>query len=325
VDISLHIAEWKLARPFRIAGHEWLNTRSLIVQLTRDGHLGRGEAQGVFYLGETAESVYEQAHAASAEIRRGISREELQRLLPPGGARNAIDCAMWDLECKRSGQTIWQLAGMTPKPVATVFTIGLEDSADQMAAKAAAAADAPVLKIKLDANKPYEKLAAIRRVRPDATLVVDANQAWSFDLLQEILPRCVDLDLAMIEQPLARGADQALEGFESPITLAADESCLHSGELETAARRYHMINIKLDKTGGLTEALKLANAAKAKGCKLMVGNMAGTSLSMAPAFVIAQLCDFVDIDGPLLLQYDQPPGLSYRNGVVRVFDPHLWG
>jgi len=325
MDISLHVAEWKLASPFRIAGHEWLNTRSLVVQLEQEGCLGRGEAQGVFYLGESADSIYEQAHAAAAEVRKGISRDELQQLLPPGGARNAIDCAMWDLECKLAGKSIWQLTGIAPQPVTTVFTIGLEDSADAMAAKAAAAADAPVLKIKLDAREPYEKLAAIRSARPDAKLVVDANQGWSFELLQEILPRCADLGLAMIEQPLARGADEALEGFDSPLTLAADESCLHSGELETAARRYHMINIKLDKTGGLTEALKLARAAKAKGCELMVGNMAGTSLSMAPAFVIAQLCDFVDIDGPLLLQYDQPPRLTYRNGVVGVFDPRLWG
>ena len=154
---------------------------------------------------------------------------------------------------------------------------------------------------------------------------MDANQGWDFELLQEVIPKCVDLDLGMIEQPLPRGGDQMLEGFESPITLAADESCLDSSELETAARRYSMINIKLDKTGGLTEALKLAYAAKEKGCKLMVGNMVGTSLGMAPAFVIAQLCDFVDIDGPLLLKYDHPNGLRYEKGVVEVFDSQFWG
>ena len=194
-----------------------------------------------------------------------------------------------------------------------------------MAAKAVAAASAPVLKIKLDANQPYEKLAAIRAARPDAELVVDANQGWSFELLEEVIPKCVELDLAMIEQPLPRGGDEALEGFESPILLAGDESCLHTGELEVASRRYGMINIKLDKTGGLTEGLRLAQAAKEKGCKLMVGNMMGTSLSMAPSFVVAQLCDFVDIDGPLLLKYDYPKGLRYRDGVVDVFDAALWG
>jgi L-alanine-DL-glutamate epimerase-like enolase superfamily enzyme len=194
-----------------------------------------------------------------------------------------------------------------------------------MAAKAVAAADAPILKIKLSDHLPYEKLAAIRAARPDAELVVDANQGWSFELMKEVLPKCVELNLAMLEQPLARGGDEMLEGFESPITLAADESCLHTGELETAARRYSMINIKLDKTGGLTEGLRLAKAAKEKGCKLMVGNMVGTSLSMAPSFVVAQLCDFVDIDGPLLLKYDQPLGLSYNKGVVKGFDSRLWG
>ena len=325
MDFSLHITDWVLTQPFRISGYEWINSRCLVVQLGQGGFVGRGEAQGVFYLDETAESIFEQAHAVAAEIRKGISREQLQDLLPAGGARNAIDCAMWDLECKRSGKTIWQLTGIDPRPVTTVYTIGLEDSPEAMAAKASAAADAPILKIKLSDHMPYEKLAAIRAARPDAVLVVDANQGWSFDLLQEVLPKCVDLDLAMIEQPLARGGDEQLEGFESPITLAADESCLHTGELETAACRYSMINIKLDKTGGLTEALRLARAAKAKGCKLMVGNMVGTSLSMAPSFVVAQLCDFVDIDGPLLLKYDQPNGLEYINGVVKGFDPALWG
>ena len=325
MDFSIHIADWELTEPFRISGNEWITSSCLVVQLTRDGFVGRGEAQGVFYLDETAESIFEQAHAVAGEIRKGISRQQLQDLLPPGGARNAIDCAMWDLECKKSGKTIWQLTGIDPKPVTTVFTIGLEDSPAAMAAKAAAAMDAPILKIKLSDHMPYEKLAAIRAARPDAELVVDANQGWSFELMKEVLPKCVDLNLAMLEQPLARGGDDMLEGFESPITLAADESCLHTGELETAARRYSMINIKLDKTGGLTEGLRLARAAKEKGCKLMVGNMVGTSLSMAPSFVVAQLCDFVDIDGPLLLKYDQPLGLSYNKGVVKGFDPRLWG
>ena len=325
MDLSIHIADWALIQPFRIANAEWTTSRCLVVQLGEDGFIGRGEAQGVFYLGETVESIFEQAQSVAGEIRKGISREELQQLMPAGGARNAIDCALWDLECKKSGKTIWQLTGIDPKPVTTVFTIGLESTPEAMAAKAAAAADAPILKIKLDGHMPYEKLAAIRAARPDAGLVVDANQGWSFKLMQDLLPKLVDLDLAMLEQPLARGGDEMLEGFESPVTLAADESCLHTGELETAARRYSMINIKLDKTGGLTEGLRLAKAAKEKGCKLMVGNMMGTSLSMAPSFVVAQLCDFVDIDGPLLLKYDQPHALKYEHGVVKGFDPRLWG
>jgi len=303
-----------LIQPFRIANAEWTSSPCLVVQLSEDGHVGRGEAQGVFYMDETAESIFEQVHAFAGEIRKGISREELQQLMPAGGARNAIDCAMWDLECKRAGKTIWQLTGIDPKPVTTVYTIGLESTPEAMAAKAAAVADAPILKIKLDGHMPYEKLAAIRAARPDAELVVDANQGWSFELMKEVLPKLVDLNLGMLEQPLARGGDEMLEGFESPITLAADESCLDTSELETAARRYSMINIKLDKTGGLTEGLRLAKAAKEKGCKLMVGNMMGTSLSMAPSFVVAQLC-----------KYDQPNALKYNKGVVKGFDPRLWG
>ena len=325
MKMSVHIEEWPLVQPFRISGFEWINSRGIVVQLEEDGYLGRGEAQGVFYLDETAESLFDQVHAAAIEIRKGISRAELQDLLPPGGARNAVDCALWDLECKRSGKSIWALTGIDPRPVTTVFTIGLEATPEAMAAKAAAAADAPVLKIKLDANRPYEKLAAIRAARPDAQLVVDANQSWDFALLRDVIPKCAALDLGMIEQPLPRGRDEELEGYDSPVTLAADESCLDSSELERAARRYGMINIKLDKTGGLTEALKLAREARALGCKLMVGNMVGTSLGMAPSFVIAQLCDFVDIDGPLLLKYDHPGGLRYDRGVVSGLKQGFWG
>ena len=325
MKISVHLEEWPLIQPFRISGFEWTNSRGIVVQLSEDGFIGRGEAQGVFYLDETAESIFGQVQDVAAEIRKGITRQELQKLLPAGGARNAVDCAMWDLECKKSGKSIWQLTGIDPKPVTTVFTIGLEHSPEAMAAKAAVASDAPVLKIKLDGHQPYEKLAAIRAARPDAELVVDANQGWDFELLKEVLPKCVGLDLGMIEQPLKRGGDDMLEGFDSPITLAADESCLDSSELEKAAGRYSMINIKLDKTGGLTEALKLAGAAKKMGCKLMVGNMVGTSLGMAPSFVVAQLCDFVDIDGPLLLKYDHPLGLTYNKGIVSVFDSNFWG
>ncbi len=325
MKLSVHIEAWEMTEPFRISDKEWTTIRGIVVQLAVNDCIGRGEAQGVFYMDETADSIFEQVHAVAAEIRQGISREDLQELLPAGGARNAIDCAMWDLECKSSGRSIWELTGIDPRPVTTVYTIGLESTAEEMAAKAAAASDAPVLKIKLDGHQPYEKLMAIRAARPDATLVVDANQGWNFELLTKIIPQCDRLNLEMIEQPLARGADEMLEGFKSPITLAADESCLHSGELDVAAGRYDMINIKLDKTGGLTEALKLARAAKERNCKLMVGNMCGTSLAMAPAFVVAQLCDFVDIDGPLLLKYDRPRGLTYDKGIVSAIDPQMWG
>ncbi len=325
MKLSVHIDERKLAQPFRISNKEWTIVRSVVAELLDGEQLGRGEAQGVFYMDETAESVLDQVISVADDIEDGAAREDIQQLLPAGGARNAVDCAMWDLECKRSGKSIWELTGLQPGPVTTVFTIGLEATPAAMAAKAAAAIDMPVLKIKVDADQPIERLTAIRAARPDAELVVDANQGWNLKLLKDVLDQCADLNLAMIEQPLPRGRDNELEGLESPITLAADESCLHCGELDEALRAYSMVNVKLDKTGGLTEALKLAEAAKAAGCKLMVGNMMGTSLSMAPSYVIAQLCDFVDIDGPLLLSHDRPYGLEYTNGVVESLDRRLWG
>jgi L-alanine-DL-glutamate epimerase-like enolase superfamily enzyme len=325
MELSMHIETWELKQPFRIAGSEMRASVALVVQLAEGKFTGRGEGQGVSYLGETAETMLAQIEGVAASICTGTSHEELLELLPAGGARNAVDCALWDLEAKHRDKTIWELTGIAPKPVTTVFTIGLEATAEAMAEKAIGAAGYPVLKIKLDDNEPLERLTAIRKARPDAELVVDANQGWSFDLLKEILPKCVELRLSMIEQPLPRGRDDVLEGFESPIPLAADESCQDSSELEAAASRYDMINIKLDKTGGLTEALTLARAARESGCKLMVGNMLGTSLAMAPSFVIAQLCDFVDIDGPLLLKYDRPNGLVYRMGKVSPFEPRFWG
>jgi len=324
MKFSMHLEEWEMKRPFRITGKTFYKSDALIVQLSDGKYVGRGEAQGVFYEGETAASIQAQVGGVADELRRGISRDELQTLMPAGGARNAVDCAMWDLEAKQSGKSICQLTGITPRPILTVYTLGI-GTPQEMAAHALAAAAYPVLKIKLDAEAPIERLSAIRAARPDAKLVVDANQAWSFEQLLDILPKCEELKLEMIEQPLPRGADEALEGFKSPIMLAADESCLHTGELDIAAKRYDMINIKLDKTGGLTEGLRLAHAAKAKNCKLMVGNMMGTSLAMAPSFVLAQLCDFVDIDGPLGLKYDRPHGLDYQSGSVGVFGSALWG
>ncbi|MEJ8569256.1 N-acetyl-D-Glu racemase DgcA [Elongatibacter sediminis] len=325
MKFSTHIEEWEMRQPFRIAGSEFTHSRSLVVSLSDGQGTGRGEAQGAFYLGETAESMSAQLEALAPEIEQGLDRARLQEALPPGGARNALDCALWDLECKRSGQSIWQLTGIHPKPVCTVFTIGMETTPEAMAEKASAAVRASQIKVKLDADRPLEKLTAIRAARPDADLVVDANQSWTFELLQEILPACRELGIGMIEQPLPRGGDASLEGFDAAVPLCADESCLHLGEFDIAARRYDMINIKLDKTGGLTEALALARQAESSGCRLMVGNMAGTSLSMAPAFVIAQLCDYVDIDGPLLLRHDHINGLHYQDCVVASCPAEFWG
>ncbi len=325
MKFSVHIERWPAIRPFRITGKVWNTFDSIVVELSRDGKIGRGEAFGVYYLDETPEHLLAQIEGIAGHLARGIDRTSLQSLLPPGGARNAVDCALWDLDAKCSGRTIWDLAAVMAKPLETVFTIGLEATPEEMAAKAAAAAAHPLLKIKLSADLPLERLSAIRAARPDARIVVDANQGWTFAELQRRAPAFADLRVQMIEQPLPRGADAPLDGYRSPVPLCADESCLHLGELEQAAARYQMINLKLDKTGGLTHALELARAARARGLGLMVGCMAGGSLAMAPTFVVGCLCDLVDIDGPLLQRTDRLPGIEYSGGRVAVFGPEVWG
>ena len=316
---------WKSKIPFRISGHSWDGFDLLVCELREDGRVGRGEAAGVFYLDEDPRTMQAQIDAVAARVENGLDRVQLREILPPGGARNAIDCALWDLETRRERRSAWDLAGVAPNAVTTVFTIGLEDTPEAMAAKAAAARDKPVLKIKLDADRPVERVRAIRRARPDARLVADCNGGWSFAQLREWAPALHEMGLALLEQPLARGDDAALAGYDAPLPLFADESCLHLGELELAVERYDGIVIKLDKTGGLTEALMLAEAARARGLRLMVGCMVATSLSMAPAHVLAQHCEFVDIDGPLLLAEDRAGGLRYGADGVTVPRDALWG
>ena len=314
-----------MARPFRITGREWTSFESVVVEVAIDGVVGRGEALGIFYLDETSHTLAAQIELVSEHVVAGIDRASLQRLLPPGGARNALDCALWDLEAKTSGRSVWELSGVAPKTLETVYTIGIETDPEQMAEHAAAASAHTLLKVKLDANQPLERIRAIRRTRQDARIVVDANQAWNFEQLERLAPAFADLGVQMIEQPLPRGADAVLEGYHSPVPLGADESCLHLGELAAAGRRYQIINIKLDKTGGLTHALELARAAQRLGLGLMVGSMGGSSLAMAPTFVIGCLSDLVDIDGPLLLKRDRLPGLRYSGGRVDPPQRELWG
>ena len=325
MKFSIHTEIWPVSRPFRITGREWTAFDSVVVELSRDGVIGRGEALGVFYANETAASMTAEIEAVAKTIETGVDRAALGTLLPPGGARNAIDCALWDLEAKSSGRSIWDLTGVTPKTLTTVFTIGIEATPAIMANHAAAAAEYPLLKVKLDANQPLERVRAIRSARPDARIVVDANQGWDLATLKRLAPALADLGIEMIEQPLPRGADEGLEGYRSPVPLGADESCLHLGELAAAARRYQVINIKLDKTGGLSHALELARAARERGLGLMVGCMAGSSLAIAPAFVVGCLVDLVDIDGPLLLKRDRIPGLAYSRGRVEPPPAAVWG
>jgi L-alanine-DL-glutamate epimerase-like enolase superfamily enzyme len=311
-----------LLEPFIITGHSWTHCDVLVASITANGVTGRGEASGIYYLDETAESMNQQAIGILKQLEQGISREKLQSLLPVGGARNAIDCALWDLEAKQSGRSVFELTGIPSTPVTTVNTVTI-DTPEEMAHKARTITSRQI-KVKLDSELSLERITAVCSARPDADIVVDVNEGWSFSQLKELAPQFKALGVKMIEQPLPRGEDDALEGYQSPITLCADESCLDTSELEQAARRYQMVNIKLDKTGGLTEALNLARQAKEMGMKLMVGNMTGTSLAMAPAFVVAQLCDFVDLDGPLFLEGDRPYPMRYELGVVTGLRPQLW-
>jgi L-Ala-D/L-Glu epimerase len=323
--LRVHTEHWKSKVPFRISGRSWEGFDLVVCELRDNGHVGRGEASGVFYLEETPEAMEQQVSAVMKELYHGLDRGRLRELLPPGGARNALDCAIWDLEARRTGRSAWASAGVAAAPVTTVFTIGLEDEPEAMAAKAAAARDRPLLKVKLGPDRPVERLRAIRAARPEAKLVADCNGSWTFEQLREWAPALAQLRLALLEQPLARGADAALAAYDAPLPLFADESCLHLGELDHAAAHYDGIVIKLDKTGGLTEALMLAKAAEHAGLRLMVGCMVATSLSMAPAHVLAQHCEFVDIDGPLLLEKDRAGGLRYDGAAVTVPKTLLWG
>lgn len=320
-----HIESWQSRIPFRIANYVWDDYPAVICEIEQDGVVGQGEALGVYYNGETERTMLKQLETVSGELGAGAGREDLLELLPAGGARNAADAALWDLEAKLAGVSAWEMAGVSADPVLTVFTIGLEKDPADMAAGAAAAVDAPLLKIKLDSDRPVERIAAIREARPDVRLVVDINQGWTFAELKEHGPALGELGVEFIEQPLPRGGDDELQGYEPPVPLCADESCLHLGELDEAAARYQLINIKLDKTGGLTNALNLVGAVREKGLGIMVGSMCGTSLAMAPHHVIAQLADYADIDGPLLLTRDRLNGLVYRNGSVTLPGTRFWG
>jgi len=325
MHMRIEVIRRPLARPFVITGYTFTHLDAIWVHLTDGDYTGRGEGVGMYYLGETPDTMTAQLERIRAEVEAGATRADIQTLLPPGGARNAVDCALWDLECKKTGKTIFEMLDITPTTLTTVATVGI-GSSDEMAAQALRFFDYPHLKIKLDGNQPLERLGAIRDARPDATLVIDVNQGWSRAELETYLPGLEAVGVAMVEQPLARGSDGELEGLDSPIPLGADESIIHLDEYDAVAGYYDVVNIKLDKCGGLTEALEIAQRAQADGKDLMVGNMTGTSLSMAPSHVIGHMCRFVDIDGPLLLAEDIVPGLAYTpGGCVDPPTPDVWG
>jgi len=314
---------WSFRTPFSITGYTFEVADLLHVSVADNGSKGFGEAAGVYYLSETGESMLAQLESVKSALERGADRHALRELLPAGGARNAVDCALWDLEAKQKCQSIWQLTEIEPGITQSVYTIGL-DTPENMA-REAVLLDNTKLKVKLNGDSPLERISAICAARPDAEIIVDVNQGWTFEQLVELAPKFGELGVAMIEQPLPRGGDDALATYDPPIILCADESCLDTTEFDMAADRYQMINIKLDKAGGLTEALDLARMAKARGIELMVGNMMGTSLAMAPGYVLAQLCRFVDLDGALFLNEDRDNPISYEHGILTRPSPELWG
>lgn len=322
--MDARIETWELTKCFRIASGEITRTDLVVVTLEDDGVVGRGEGSPFFVYNQTAAAELAAIESVREAVERGVSREALGSLLPPGPARNAIDCALWDIEAKRAG-TIWSLLDLpAPDYLDALMTIGLDEPA-AMARDAERLSDFPELKIKLNADRIMERMSAIRAAAPRARLVIDANEGWTGGLLREVAPALADLGVEMIEQPVPRGHDETLAGFQSPIKLCVDESLHTCADLDRVQAYYDVINIKLDKTGGLTEALKLAELGQDRGLELMVGNMMGTSLSMAPSYVIGSLCAYRDLDGPAHYVADRANGMPFEHGRSHLFTPALWG
>jgi L-Ala-D/L-Glu epimerase len=326
IEVATHIERWELSEPFVTARDANTHVPLLVVQLTGSrGHRGWAEAAGVDYDGETPESMASQVEAVRHALHDGLSGTELLNLLPAGGARNAVDCALWDLRAKEAGIPAWKLAGLAaPQPVITAFTIGLGDE-QEVRRKAQQALAYPLLKLKVDAERHLGLVRIVREVHPAARIIVDANQGWTRELLEQLLPELHRLGVEMVEQPVPRGADATLDGLRSPMPVAADESCSDRHSIAGLVGRYQSINIKLDKCGGLTEALAMCAEARRLGLGLMVGNMCGTSLGMAPAFLVAQACSVTDLDGPLLQRLDRRHAIRFEGGVMHEPEPALWG
>ncbi len=327
MELSVTIERWPLAGAFTISRGSKTEAVVVVAELCDGARRGRGEAVPYARYGETPESVVAAVEALRPLLRRGLDRTALQEALPAGAARNALDCAFWDLSAKQTGRSVHELAGLAaPKPLVTAYTISLASPAT-MAEAAARAASRPLLKVKLGGADSGDaaRIAEVRRAAPRAELIVDANEGWSEDNLAINLAACAEAGVTLIEQPLPESRDLALARIGRPIAVCADESVHDRASLDALAGKYDAINIKLDKTGGLTEALALAAEAERCGFAIMVGCMVATSLAMAPAMLVAQRASVVDLDGPLLLAKDRPEGLRYVGSTAYPAGPALWG
>lgn len=321
LQISIKAESFPLAEVFRIARGSRTHADVLSVEISRDGFKGRGECVPYSRYGESIESVKHQIESLPEEF----NRKSLQNLLPPGAARNAVDCALWDLEAKTTGKRAWELTGLpVPGPEITAFTLSL-DTPERMRVSAAKNAYRPLLKIKLGTPDDMPRLEAVRAGAPKSTIIVDANEGWTTEIYKELAPHLLRLGVSMVEQPLPAGDDALLSEIDRPLPVCADESCHDRGSLPGLKGRYDMVNIKLDKTGGLTEALLLKKEAIKEGYKIMVGCMVGTSLAMAPAVLVAQKTAITDLDGPLLLAKDRKNPLTFDEQGIHPPSAELWG
>lgn len=314
-----------LAEVFTISRGSRTDARVVVATLSDGDNTGRGECVPYAHYGESVASVIAQIESLGDDLAQGLDRQALQARLPAGAARNALDCAFWDLEAKVAGKPVWELAGLpAPEPEISAFTLSL-DSPDAMREKARRHAARPLLKLKLGGEGDIERLQAVREGAPEARIIVDANEGWDRGAYERLAPVLMDLGISMVEQPLPANADDALAEIARPLPVCADEACHDRRSLPSLVGRYDMVNIKLDKTGGLTEALALKHEALAQGFDIMVGCMVGTSLSMAPALLVAQGVAIVDLDGPLLLAQDREHGMCFDSAGIHPATSALWG